>query len=237
MKGKAFSTGCGLAPPYLRTNNARSPRRGLCRTRPHKRPTGTSTIGDTAIRRAGLYTALLVALVLLASACSGSSSPRAAGGGSPSNSTSATAVAYSSCMRAHGVPDYPDPEPDGNLPKGNAQAFKVSDAQYQTAERACHYLLPSSNTTFAASLTQCLQTGDCPPALVQQALTKGRKFAQCMRSRGVPNWPDPSVDSTGRPSFQVTAAGISITSTRSPQMLSKIGLCQDQPGTALLREE
>jgi hypothetical protein len=140
-------------------------------------------------------------------------------------------------MRSHGVPDYPDPEPGGNLPKGNAQAFGVSDAQYQTAERACHYLLPSSNTTFAASLTQCLETGDCPPAVVQRALRQGRMFAQCMRSRRVPNWPDPTIDSTGRPSFQVTAAGISIDSTRSSQMLSRIGDCESQTGALLLRQE
>jgi hypothetical protein len=58
-----------------------------------------------------------------------------------------------------------------------------------------------------------------------------------MRAHGVPNWPDPTVDSTGRPSFQVTAAGISIDTTRSTQMLSKIGNCQDQPGAVLLRQE
>jgi hypothetical protein len=80
-------------------------------------------------------------------------------------------------------------------------------------------------------------TGDCPPAVQHQALTEGLKFAQCMRNQGVPNWPDPTVDSTGRPSFQVTEAGISIASTRSPQMLSKVGHCQDQPGAALLRQE
>lgn len=119
----------------------------------------------------------------------------------------------------------------------NAQDFGVSDSQYQTAERACQCLLPSSNTTFAASLTQCLETGDCPAAVVQRALTEGLKFARCMRNDGVPNWPDPTIDSMGRPSFQVTAAGISIASTRSSQMLSKIGLCQDQPGAVLVGEE
>jgi hypothetical protein len=188
-------------------------------------------------RRAGLYVALLAAFVLLAAACGGSSSPGAAAGGSPGNSNSASAVAYSACMRARGVPEYPDPEPGGNLPKGNAQAFGVSDSQYRTAERACQNLLPSSDTTFAASLTQCLETGDCPPAVVQRALTEGRKFAECMRSSGVPNWPDPAIDSMGRPSFQITAAGISIDSTRSSQMLSKIGNCQSEPGAALLRQE
>jgi hypothetical protein len=202
MKRKAASSGCGLARPYLPTSNARSPRCSLWHAHLQQRPTGKSADGHTAIRRAALYAAPLVALALLAAACSSSSSAAAAGGGSPSNSASASAVAYSACMRSHGVPDYPDPEADGNLPKGNAQAFGVSDSHYRTAERACQYLLPSSNTTFAASLTQCLENGDCPPAVVQRALTEGKKFARCMRNRGVPNWPDPTVDSMGRPSFQ-----------------------------------
>jgi hypothetical protein len=196
-----------------------------------------STNQDTTIRRAGLYAALLVTLALLAAACGGSNSPGAAGGSSPSNSASASAVAYSACMRSHDVPEYPDPDSHGNLPKGNARAFGVSSSQYQAAERACRHLLPNSDTTFNASLTQCLMNGDCPHALVQQALTEGLNFARCMRNHGVPNWPDPTIDSTGRPSFQITAAGISIDSTRSSQMLSKIGHCQNQPGAVLLRQE
>jgi hypothetical protein len=139
-------------------------------------------------------------------------------------------------MRSHGVPNYPDPS-NGQLPKGTAQSLGVSSSQYQAAESACQDLLPNSDTNFNASLTQCLENGDCPSAVVQQALTEGRKFAQCMRDHGVPNWPDPTIDSTGRLSFQVTAAGISIDATRSTQMLSKIGYCQDQPGAVLLRQE
>ena len=195
-----------------------------------------STNRDTTIRRAGLYAAL-VALAMLAAACGGSSSPGATGRGSLGNSASASVVAYSSCMRSHGVPNYPDPGSDGNLPKGSAQAFGVSNSQYQAAQRACRHLLPNSDTRFTASLTQCLETGDCPPALVQRALTEGLRFARCMRDHGVPSWPDPTVDSMGRPSFQVSAAGISIASTRSPLMLSKLGHCQNQRGAVLLRQE
>jgi hypothetical protein len=176
-------------------------------------------------------------LALLAAACGGSNSPGAVGGGSPGNSALASAVAYSACVRSHGVPNYPDAGSDGNLPKGSAQAFGVSNSQYQAAQRACRHLLPNSDTRFTASLTQCLETGDCPPALVQRALTEGLRFARCMRDHGVPSWPDPTVDSMGRPSFQVTAAGISIASTRSPLMLSKLGHCQNQPGAVLLRQE
>jgi hypothetical protein len=173
---------------------------------------------------------------MLAVAC-GSNSPRAAGDGSPSDPDSATAVAYSACMRSHRVPRYPDPGSNGALPKGDAQAFGVSIAQYQAAERNCRQLLPSSDTSFTGSLNQCLMTGECPPAVVQQALTEGLRFARCMRDHGVPNWPDPTIDSSGRPSFQTTAAGISIAATRSPRMLSKIGHCQNQPGAVLLRQE
>ena len=176
-------------------------------------------------------------LALLAVACGGSNSSGAAGGGSPGSSASASAVAYSACVRAHGVPNYPDPGSAGNLPKGSAQAFGVSNSQYQGAQRACRHLLPNSDTRFTAALTQCLETGDCPHALVQRALTEGLGFARCMRDHGVPNWPDPTVDSMGRPSFQVTASGISIASTRSPLMLSKLGQCQNRPGVVLLRQE
>jgi hypothetical protein len=181
--------------------------------------------------------AAAIVLALLAVACGGSNSPRVPGGGAPNNSASASAVAYSACMRAHRVPNYPDPGSSGNLPKGNARAFGVSNSQYQAAERTCRHLLPNSDTGFAASLTQCLETRACPHALVQRALTEGLRFARCMRDHGVPNWPDPTIDSTGRPAFQTTAAGISIAATRSPRMLSKLGHCQNQPGTVLLREE
>jgi hypothetical protein len=74
-------------------------------------------------------------------------------------------------------------------------------------------------------------------AVVQRALIEGLKFGRCMRNDGVPNWPDPTVDSIGRPSFQVTAAGISIAATRSTQLLEKIGHCESQTGALLLRQE
>jgi hypothetical protein len=49
-----------------------------------------------------------------------------------------------------------------------------------------------------------MKTDDCPHALVRQVLNQERRFAHCMRSRGVPNWPDPTVDSRGRPVFAVS---------------------------------
>ena len=115
-----------------------------------------------------------------------------------------SAVAYSQCMRSHGVPNFPDPA-GGVPPKVSAQELGVSSSQLQAAQGACQHLLPATGGSLSASsLRQCYLAGVCPQALVQQALSAGREFASCMRSHGVPNWPDPTIDSQGRPLFNIT---------------------------------
>jgi hypothetical protein len=127
-------------------------------------------------------------------------------------------------MRSHGVPRYPDPASGGQLPKGDAQAFGVSDSTYQAAQRTCQHLLPTGGS-FDQQARECIEAGDCPPALVQQMLTADRKFAQCMRSHGVPNWPDPTIGANGGPVFRVSAAGITHSQTHSPPMSNTITAC------------
>ena len=59
-------------------------------------------------------------------------------------------------------------------------------------------LLPNdSGVINAGSIDQCMKAGDCPRALVRHVLAEERSFSGCMRSHGVPNWPDPSIDSAG----------------------------------------
>ena len=90
------------------------------------------------------------------------------------------------------------------LPKGNAQRFGVSTSAYSAAQRACQHLLPATGGSLtASSLRQCYLAGVCPQALVQHAMDAGRQFAQCMRSHGVADWPDPAIDSQGRPLFNI----------------------------------
>lgn len=158
------------------------------------------------------------------SAAGPASSTPAAGSAAGSSATSQSAVAYSQCMRANGVPRYPDPASDGQLPKGGAQAFEVSDSQYQTAQRTCQHLLPTGGS-FDQQAHECIGAGDCPPALVQQMLTADRKFAQCMRSHGVPNWPDPTIGANGGPIFKVSGVGITHSQTHSPPMSNTITAC------------
>ena len=47
-------------------------------------------------------------------------------------------------------------------------------------------------------------------------------FARYMRSHGVPNWPDPTVDNEGRGSFDTQTVGIN---TNSPPITAQIHDC------------
>jgi hypothetical protein len=167
---------------------------------------------------------IAVASLALLTACGGSPSA-AVTGGTPNagqSASSPSAVAYSDCMRSHGVPNYPDPGSNGALPKGSAQQFGVSSTQLQAAESDCQHLYPAND----GAIQECETTGDCPQAVVQQALNIMREYAQCMRSHGVPRWPDPTLDSEGRPFFDVSAAGLSYQYTHSSLFSSKDGECE-----------
>jgi hypothetical protein len=108
-------------------------------------------------------------------------------------------------MRSHGVPIYPDPESGGQLPKPDAHHLGVSSSRLQSTQQACLHLLPNTGRAInAASVQQCLLADDCPQPLVQQVLDEERSYARCMRSDGVPNWPDPIIDSHGRPVFAIS---------------------------------
>jgi hypothetical protein len=133
-------------------------------------------------------------------------------------------------MRSHGVPNYPDPDSSGDLTKGGAQQFGVSSTQFQAAQHACQDLLPNTGGSFMLQFQQCVQGGVCPQALVQQALTLMRNFAQCLRSHGVPNWPDPTVGPNGVPFFNASGAGLSHQYTHSAGFKSKLTVCQSQVG-------
>ena len=165
------------------------------------------------------------ALVLLAAACSGS--PSSTGSSAPPDSSSSAGansplLAFSQCMRSRGVPDFPDPQPGATNAKfPSVQQLGVSSSVYQAADSACQHLLPAGIDD------------QFPPAEVQQLLIGMRQFSQCMRSHGVPNWPDPSVDSEGRPAFDLSHHGFSRAEARSPQLEAKEAECQNLMPSAL----
>jgi hypothetical protein len=189
--------------------------------------------GATPLRRLVPTVAVITAVMsMLASACSGSGSPSGSGSSPAAGaaSTSASGVAFSACMRSHGVPNFPDPNADGRPLQVDAQQLGVSDTLYQTAEQACQHLLPADGS-LQQRTHQCLLYGDCPPTLVQPLMTLERKYAECMRSHGVPNWPDPSISAKGgRPVFDLSGSGIDAQSTDSPQFRSKDRECRRLTG-------
>ena len=161
----------------------------------------------------------VAALALLEAACGGGSP--SSSGGSPhaaESSRSPSALAYSACMRSHGVPNYPDPDSSGQLPKTDARQLGVSSTAYQAAQRACGHLLPTGGSA-------CMQNDDCSPTLAQQLLTADRKLAQCMRSHGISNFPDPTDGGRGGPWFNITKAGISDAASHTRQFISKLDQC------------
>ena len=175
----------------------------------------------------------MASLVLLTAACSGSPSSTSSStgtGGSSNGSANSQLVAYSQCMRSNGVPNFPDPA-GGVPPKVSAQELGVSSSQLQVAQGACQHLLPATSGSLSgSSLQQCYLAGVCPQALVQQARNAGRELARCMRSHGVPNWPDPIVDSQGRPLFNIT-----VPRPPPPQVSTAMNECERlEPAGSLL---
>ncbi|HTX12453.1 MAG TPA: hypothetical protein VME22_27795 [Solirubrobacteraceae bacterium] len=126
---------------------------------------------------------LLAAGVLLAGC--GGSSPN---GSSTQSATASSAknfqqkfVAFASCMRSHGVTDYPDPQftGSGGVRISPGQANPNTPA-FKSAQADCHQLLPNGGEPVGIGGTQ---------AKAQEV-----KFADCIRAHGVPNFPDPSHD-------------------------------------------
>jgi hypothetical protein len=156
------------------------------------------------------------ALALVVAGCGGH---RSEGG----SSSPPSAVAYSSCVRSHGVPNFPDPASGGQIPKADPQVLGVSSSQLQAAQRACGRLIPSTGSTPEQQQeTQCAFTGNCSRALVQEWLSGLRTLAGCLRTHGVPNWPDPIIGPQGLPHFPYDQAGID---HHSPQILTKVDVC------------
>jgi hypothetical protein len=157
----------------------------------------------------------LVGLALLAAGCAGSPSRHVAQIGTTatqsstsSNSSAASArqngaLAFSGCMRSHGVSQFPDPDSSGAIPKVTMEQLGVSSTRFQPAQSACAHLLRSTNTQ------------------VQQTLSGMLDFARCLRSHGVRNWPDPTTDSTGQAVFDLRSR----INPDTPQMDAKSGRC------------
>jgi hypothetical protein len=103
-----------------------------------------SIVVANPLRRHGLRVTpgiAAVVLVLLAAACSrsGSSAGSDASSHVGGRATSASVLGFSRCMRSHGVPNFPDPVDENDLPKISPEGLGVSSAQFNAAESLCQH--------------------------------------------------------------------------------------------------
>jgi hypothetical protein len=80
-------------------------------------------------------------------------------------------------MRAHGVPDFPDPDSNGQFNKRTLAGLATSNSHFASASHGCQHLLPQ-------------------PSVDQQReqSVEALEFSECMRSHGVVKFPDPGSD-------------------------------------------
>jgi hypothetical protein len=174
-------------------------------------------------RSARTAAAIIATAALALPAAAFGASPSSTGAGGPANARASTlsrstnverALAYSRCMRAHGVLRFPDPNSSGAIPKEGLAQLGVSGTVFDAAQKACQRLLPNS--------------GQPSQAWDQMTLSALWNFARCVRSHGVPNWPDPLAESDpgqpGTPGFpRNLPPGIN---TNSPVVKNAMHTCQ-----------
>jgi hypothetical protein len=180
--------------------------------------------------QAGTAAMALAALALLAAGCGGGSpsagvvhlgtgtaaNTSSAGSGSASSSAGAPdsqAVAYAACMRTHGVADFPDPQVSTSGAEVKV-AVRVTPAitgnpHFKPAQQACGKLLPGGGP------------GSGPSHQISpQEQSQYLKAAACIRTHGIPNFPDPTFSGGG---VHVSQKGIN---PHSPQVRAAEEACQ-----------
>jgi hypothetical protein len=161
----------------------------------------------------------MLALAVLAAGCGGSNRPGTTG--SSAETAMTQALAYTRCMRSHRIGDFPDP----TTPAGGGVAFQINagpgsdlnanNPAFKAANQACRTLLPG---------------GQQPATPPSPKIAAEVRWARCMRSHGVPSFPDPNsqgaLDSAkldnSSPAFQ--------TATRACKSLQPTGAIAAVPG-------
>ena len=186
------------------------------------------------VTRMNLSVVVLASAALLLAGCGGSSSPGVAhlsstapggsatdGAGTASKPESGASaqqkmVAYSRCMRTHGVPEFPEPT-EGHLlihssvHNGQVTGVNPQSSRFRAAQKVCGKLLPEG--------------GAPSPAQQAKAQESALKFSQCMRTHGVPNFPDPTF-SDGGVRMKLKAGGANGIDPESPRFRAAQTACQ-----------
>jgi hypothetical protein len=149
--------------------------------------------------RAGRLTAALAGVALLAAACGAGSTA----GPAAHLTAYQRELAYAECMRAHGMPSWPDPQSNGTF----AGSFNFGSPAYQSANRACAHLQGGTPATAEQ---------------FQQDVGRALKYAACMRAQGIANF-QVTVPTEGEIRMGITGPGDEV---NTPQFQSASQACR-----------
>ena len=95
---------------------------------------------------------------------------------------SSQALAFSQCMRAHGVSNFPDPgaggQNSGQIRIESGSGVNLQSPAFHSAQSSCRHLVPGGGP------------GSGPPSA--QVMAQMRQVSQCMRAHGISGFPDPT---------------------------------------------
>ena len=151
-----------------------------------------------------LATAVVCALMI--AAC-GSAIPTAT---TSAGIDSAQGIEFAGCMRSHGLADFPDPIPGHGMQFNLPSGLSPRSPAFLSAQSACRHQVVPPQDRGGGGVSAGERSADL-------------KLAQCMRSHGVPNYPDPTYRN-GRPTSQpLTVYGIN---PDSPAVQSAQRVCR-----------
>jgi hypothetical protein len=115
-------------------------------------------------------------------------------------------------MRSHGVPNFPDPSSGGGISIGPGSGIDPNSPKFRAAQQACQKVLPNGGQPSPQQL-----------AKMQQHLLA---FSACMRSHGVPDFPDPTFPTGGGAQLRIRGGSGSDLNPQSPRFQAAQTACR-----------
>lgn len=144
----------------------------------------------------------------------GAESGGSAGSGAGPGSLEAAALAFANCMRANGVPKFPDPTNGGFLFHGGP-GVDPSSPGFEAARAKCKKYLPAGPGS-----------GPAPSAAT---LAHYLTVARCMRRNGVSEFPDPRNAAPSNPRAALGAGGGVISDIEGVVFVFPSGIDEQSP--------
>jgi hypothetical protein len=119
---------------------------------------------------------------------------------------------FSQCMRARGVPNFPDPNGQGVTQFGPNSGIDAHSATFQSAARYCRNDLRGKGPQLS-------------PAQQAKARRQALAFSACMRKHGIPDFPDPIFGPNGNAGIHLTANSSSDLNPSNPTFQATLQAC------------